>query len=423
MTRLREELAASVGHPFEGTWAANGSNEILTAAAPGVRRLRPHGGRVRADVPPPLAPRVADADRRRVAHAGRRVRALGGRRLDRRRRRTRTSSSSARRTTRRATPSRSRSSASLAGRTDALVIVDEAYIEFGGATRLPLVDEPPERRRHPHDLEGVRARRRADRLRARVAGRRRGPPARAPAVPPVARITQAAGIAALRHAKDALAILDAIRDERDRILAALARDARRQGLSRPTRTSSCSCRRSPPPRSGRVCSTAACSSATSRRVVPNALRVTAGTRDEVDLFLSALEEVLAHDRAARTATVARTTKETDVRVELVARRRGDRRPPTPDCRSSTTCCSSSGTHAGFDLQVTAKGDLRGRRPPHRRGRGHRARAGAGGGARRQAGHPAVRVDHRAARRGRGRGRAGPVGTRRSSSTRSTSPRR
>ncbi len=30
MTRLREELAASVGHPFDGTWAANGSNEILT---------------------------------------------------------------------------------------------------------------------------------------------------------------------------------------------------------------------------------------------------------------------------------------------------------------------------------------------------------------------------------------------------------
>jgi histidinol-phosphate aminotransferase len=30
MTRLREELATSVGHAFDGTWAANGSNEILT---------------------------------------------------------------------------------------------------------------------------------------------------------------------------------------------------------------------------------------------------------------------------------------------------------------------------------------------------------------------------------------------------------
>ncbi len=30
MTRLREELAAHHGHPFEGTWTANGSNEVLT---------------------------------------------------------------------------------------------------------------------------------------------------------------------------------------------------------------------------------------------------------------------------------------------------------------------------------------------------------------------------------------------------------
>ena len=30
MTRLREEVAAHHGHPFEGTWTANGSNEILT---------------------------------------------------------------------------------------------------------------------------------------------------------------------------------------------------------------------------------------------------------------------------------------------------------------------------------------------------------------------------------------------------------
>ncbi len=30
MTRLREELAAHHGHPFDGTWTANGSNEVLT---------------------------------------------------------------------------------------------------------------------------------------------------------------------------------------------------------------------------------------------------------------------------------------------------------------------------------------------------------------------------------------------------------
>ena len=30
MTRLREEIAAHHGHAFDGTWTANGSNEILT---------------------------------------------------------------------------------------------------------------------------------------------------------------------------------------------------------------------------------------------------------------------------------------------------------------------------------------------------------------------------------------------------------
>src|SRR5206468_9582383 len=30
MTRLREELGAMTGRPFDGVWPANGSNEILT---------------------------------------------------------------------------------------------------------------------------------------------------------------------------------------------------------------------------------------------------------------------------------------------------------------------------------------------------------------------------------------------------------
>ncbi len=32
MARLREELAATVDHPVEGTWVANGSNEILPSS-------------------------------------------------------------------------------------------------------------------------------------------------------------------------------------------------------------------------------------------------------------------------------------------------------------------------------------------------------------------------------------------------------
>ncbi len=75
-------------------------------------------------------------------------------------------------------------------------------------------------------------------------------------------LTQAAGVAALRHAKEATAILDAIRDERDRILG------RSRALPdvtvypvgrelRPVRAAEAA-----QPRSGRVCWTAACWSAT-----------------------------------------------------------------------------------------------------------------------------------------------------------------
>ena len=153
--------------------------------------------------------------------------------------------------------------ASLAGRTDALVIVDEAYIEFGGATCLPLVADHP-------NVVVTRTMSKAFALAGARIGYALGSPdvigdlQRVRLPYHLSAITQAAGVAALRHAKEAMAILDAIRDERDRILGRAPRDAGRHGLSRPTRTSSCSCRRSPPPRCGKVWWTAACSSATSR---------------------------------------------------------------------------------------------------------------------------------------------------------------
>ena len=105
-------------------------------------------------------------------------------------------------------------------------------------------------------------------------------------------ITQAAGVAALRHAKEAMAILDAIRDERDRILAAL------RALPGVTvYPSDANFVLFVPPRpaaevwQGLVDRGVLIRDLSS--VVPNALRVTAGTTHEVDLFLSALEEVLA----------------------------------------------------------------------------------------------------------------------------------
>jgi histidinol-phosphate aminotransferase len=181
--------------------------------------------------------------------------------------------------------------ASLAGRTDALVIVDEAYIEFGGATCLPLVTEHP-------NIVVTRTMSKAFAL----AGARIGYALGAPDVIDdlqrvrlpyhLSAITQAAGVAALRHAKEAMAILDAIRDERDRILSSL------RALPDVTvYPSDANFVLFVPPKpatevwQGLVDRGVLIRDLSS--VVPNALRVTAGTTHEVDLFLSALEEVLA----------------------------------------------------------------------------------------------------------------------------------
>ena len=105
-------------------------------------------------------------------------------------------------------------------------------------------------------------------------------------------ITQAAGVAALRHAKEAVAILDAIRDERDRILSALR--------AMPDVTvfpSDANFVLFVPPKPAADVWQGLLDRGVLIRdlssVVPNALRVTAGTTAEVDLFLKSLEEVLA----------------------------------------------------------------------------------------------------------------------------------
>ena len=52
-----------------------------------------------------------------------------------------------------------------------IVVLDQAYLELGGEDFSPLVARPREPRRHAHVLEGLRARRRARRLRPRAAAR------------------------------------------------------------------------------------------------------------------------------------------------------------------------------------------------------------------------------------------------------------
>ena len=289
MTRVREELATSVGHSYEGTWAANGSNEILT------QLLQAYGGAGRrAAVFEPtylLHSRICWLTQTDVVSLT----------LDAGFSLSDESVSAAldaapdvvfvcspNNPTGNAQPVDA--VASLAERTDALVIVDEAYIEFGGSTCLPLVADHP-------NVVVTRTMSKAFAL----AGARIGYALASPKVVEdlqrvrlpyhLSAITQAAGVAALRHAKEAVAMLDAIRDQRDRLLAALR--ALPDVTVYPSDANFVLF--APPIPAGQVWQGLVDRGVLVRdlsSVVPNALRVTAGTTDEVDLFLSALEEVL-----------------------------------------------------------------------------------------------------------------------------------
>ncbi len=142
MTRLREELAAHHGHTLEGTWTANGSNEVLTElllayGGPGRSAVvfeptyllhsrlswLTHTEVTRLELERPFtiedgaiaAAEAADPDVVFVC--------------------------SPNNPTGNAQPLEAVTS--LAERTSALVIVDEAYIEFGGESALKLVADHP----------------------------------------------------------------------------------------------------------------------------------------------------------------------------------------------------------------------------------------------------------------------------------------
>ncbi len=173
---------------------------------------------------------------------------------------------------------------------DELFIVDEAYVEFGGETMAPLVERFP-------NVVVVRTFSKAFAL----AGARIGYCLASPSVVEDLRrvrlpyhlsaLTQAAGLVALRHRDEALAILEAVRAQRDRILDELPR------LGVEAFPSDANFVLFRPPGDA----VAVWQGLLDRGVlvrdftsaVPGALRVTAGTPEEVDLFLSALEEVLA----------------------------------------------------------------------------------------------------------------------------------
>ena len=286
---LRRAIADRTGHPFEGVWAANGSNEVLT------QLLQAYGGTERrAAVFEPtylLHRRLCWLTRTGIVErrldppfviAGDDATWLRSETPD---------------VVFVCSPNNPTGNAqpldairAVAEATDGLVIVDQAYLEFGGEDALPLVATHP-------NVAVVRTFSKAFAL----AGARIGYLLADPAVVEdlqrvrlpyhLSALTQAAGLVALRHADEAAAALDAICTERDRIARALGA---LEGVT--VFPSDANFVLFQPPGDAREIWRGLLDRGVLVRdlteVVPNGLRVTAGTPHEVDLFLKALEEVL-----------------------------------------------------------------------------------------------------------------------------------
>ena len=295
MTELRTALAGRHGHPFEGVWTANGSNEILT------QLLQAYGGHGRQAImfeptyllhsrlcwltdtrpiqlrlKPPFTLGAHDVAGALGLHpnvifvcspnnpTGNTQPLVDIEQLAR------------------AAPA-------------ALIVVDEAYIDFGGQSALPLVAEHP-------NIAVVRTFSKA----FSMAGARIGYVLTSPGVVEdlqrvrlpyhLSALSQTAGIVALRHMDDALGLLEGIRVQRDRIVEAL------------TAIEGCTAFPSQanfvlfvPPRPAADVWQGLLDRGVLVRdmtaVVPEALRVTAGTAEEIDLFLGALTEVLTTEPA------------------------------------------------------------------------------------------------------------------------------
>ncbi|HEX6230740.1 MAG TPA: histidinol-phosphate transaminase [Actinomycetota bacterium] len=286
---LRARLAELNGHGVEGTWAANGSNEVIQQllqayGGPGRRvavfeptyALHPRLAwttngevvRVHLDAPWEIGPEHVEWALALEPHV--------------------VFVCSPNNPTGNAQPVGS--VAELASRGDALVVVDEAYVEFGGESAAGLLSTQP-------NVAVVRTFSKAFAL----AGARIGYCLAAPEVVEDLRrvrlpyhlsaITQAAGLVALDHRDEALAILDAVGEERDRILEALPP----MGVEAfPSDANFVLFR---PPRPAEEVWRALLDRGVLIRdfsaLVRGCLRVTAGTPEEVDAFLTALEEVLA----------------------------------------------------------------------------------------------------------------------------------
>lgn len=285
---LREALAAHTGHPVEGTWPASGSNEVLQQlfqayGGPGRRALTftptyemyprfawvTHTQMVEVDTPEPFeigpeqvtAASAMSPDIVLICSPN--------------------------------NPTGNTQPFEVVGQVaaalpDAAVLVDEAYIEFGGRSALGLWREHP-------NVVVIRTMSKAFAL----AGARVGYLLADPEVVDdlqrvrlpyhLSVLAQAAGRAALAHHEEAMAILDTLRAQRDRMLEALS--AMPGVTAFPSDANFVMFR--PARGAGETFDALLAAGVLVRDVsnnVPGCLRVSAGTPEETEAFLAAMEE-------------------------------------------------------------------------------------------------------------------------------------
>jgi histidinol-phosphate aminotransferase len=292
MTRLREAIAERAGHTLAGTWAANGSNEILE------QLLLAYGGlghkAVAYEPTYALHSRIAWLTQTEVlTFRLHEPFTIGARDVA-----AATSLHpnvafvcSPNNPTGNAQPVEAVQSLARDGAT--LVIVDEAYIEFGGESALPLVADNP-------NVVVVRTLSKAFALAGARIGYCLGSEdvvgdlQRVRLPYHLSQLAQAAGFAALKHADEAAAILDDIRAQRDRIAEALGAV---DGVTVFPSDANFVLFKPPAGRAAKDVWQALLERGVLIRdltaVVPEGLRVSAGTAEEVDRFLEAIGEVLA----------------------------------------------------------------------------------------------------------------------------------
>jgi histidinol-phosphate aminotransferase len=286
---LREALAAHTGHPVEGVWPANGSNEViqqllLAYGGPGRRALlftptyvlhahlawMTHTEVARVDTPAPFG--IGPAQLGEAVRVGPEIAFV----------------CSPNNPT--GNPQPLEAVERLARElSTALVLVDEAYIEFGGETAAALLSKHP-------NIVVVRTFSKAFALAAARIGYCLSSPQ---VVDDLQRVrlpyhlsatSQAVGLTALRYAKQAAPILEAIRAERDRLFEAMAKLAGVHVF--PSEANFLLFRTDRPAADvwrGLLDRGALVRDMTA--AVPGCLRVSAGTPEEGDVFLGALEEV------------------------------------------------------------------------------------------------------------------------------------